>query len=114
MVYTLLSGAMVYTLFPLFPNEVVCTLVFLLCDLGVGRQTKRSGVSRWWYSSFFSLFVVCGAHLVLVHQFFEVLSDSFFLASLLAMLLVDVMQMGSVSWWSTFALKPHPYSVFKE
>ena len=24
------------------------TIVVLLCDLGVGRQTKREGVPRWW------------------------------------------------------------------
>ena len=48
MVYTLLSGPMVYTLFPCFPRKMVYTIVFLLCDLGVGRQTEKRGVPRWW------------------------------------------------------------------
>ena len=38
MVSTLLSGPMVYTLFPCFPEDMVYTISFLLCDLGVGRQ----------------------------------------------------------------------------
>ena len=58
MVYTL-SGPMVYTLLPRFPKEVVHTIAvfprkwytpkpFLVCDLGVGRQSKRGGVPWWW------------------------------------------------------------------
>ena len=53
-----------YTLFPFFPKEMVYTIAvlsrkckhhsfFLLCDLGVGRQTKREGVPRWWCILFF-------------------------------------------------------------
>ena len=48
MVYALLSGPVVYTLFPFFPKERVHTTTFLLYDLGVGRQTKRGGVPQWW------------------------------------------------------------------
>ena len=49
MVYTLLSGPMVYyTLFPCFPKEVVYTIAFFLCDLGLGRVTEIGGVPRWW------------------------------------------------------------------
>ena len=44
--YTLLSGPMVYTIFPCFP----------LCDLGVGRQTEKRGVPRWCIL-FFRLFL---------------------------------------------------------
>ena len=47
MVYTLLSGPMVYTLFHCFPRKMVYTIVFLLCDPGVGRQTEKRGVPRW-------------------------------------------------------------------
>ena len=37
MLYTLLSGPMVYTLFPCFPKENdIHNSVVLLCDLGVG------------------------------------------------------------------------------
>ena len=44
MVYTLFSGPMVYTLFPCVPRNRVYTIAFfLLCDLGVGRQTEKSG-----------------------------------------------------------------------
>ena len=39
-----LSGPMVYTLFLCFPRKMVYTIVFLLCDLGVGRQTEKGGV----------------------------------------------------------------------
>ena len=53
--YTLLSGPMVYTLFPCFPRKVVYTIAFLLCDLGVGRQTEKRGVPRWWCILFFPL-----------------------------------------------------------
>ena len=42
--YTLLSGPMVHTLFPCFPGKMVYTIAFfLLCDLGVGRQTEKRG-----------------------------------------------------------------------
>ena len=54
--YTLLSGPMVYTLFPCFARNMVYTIAFfLLCDLGVGRQTEKRGVPRWWCILFFSL-----------------------------------------------------------
>ena len=47
--YTFLSGPMVYTLFPCFPQENgIHHSFFLLCDLGVGRQTEKGGVPRWW------------------------------------------------------------------
>ena len=53
---TLLFGSMVYTLFPCFPRKVVYTIAFfLLCDLGVRRQTEKRGVPRWWCILFFSL-----------------------------------------------------------
>ena len=51
-VYTLLSGPMVYTLFPLFSRKMVYTIAFLLCDLGVGRQTEKRGFPRWCILSF--------------------------------------------------------------
>ena len=53
--YTHLSGPMVYTLFPCFPRKIVYTIAFLLCDLGVGRQTEKGGVPQWWCFLFFSL-----------------------------------------------------------
>ena len=43
MVYTILPRPMVYTLVP-----CLYTIAFLLCDLGVVRQTKRGWVPRWW------------------------------------------------------------------
>ena len=45
MVYTLLSGPMVYTVYPLplFSQENGIHHSFLLCDLGVGRQTEKEG-----------------------------------------------------------------------
>ena len=52
-VYTLLSGPMVYTLFPCFPRKRVYTIPFLLCDLRAGRQTEKRGVPRWWCILFF-------------------------------------------------------------
>ena len=55
MVYSLLSGPMVYALFPCFPRKMVYTIAFLLCDLRVGRQTEKEGVPRWWCIIFFSL-----------------------------------------------------------
>ena len=49
MVYTLLSGPMVYTPIYCFPRKMVYTIAFfLLCDLGVGRQTEKGGVPLWW------------------------------------------------------------------
>ena len=42
--------------FPLFfPRKRVYTIAFLLCDLGVGRQTEKGGVPRWWCILFFPL-----------------------------------------------------------
>ena len=32
----------------------VYTIVVLLCDLGVGRQTEKRGVPRWWCILFFA------------------------------------------------------------
>ena len=62
MVYTLLSGPMVYTLFPCFPRKMVYNIAFLLCDLGVGRQTEKRGVPRWWCIVFFPLCVCPYGH----------------------------------------------------
>ena len=51
---TLLSGPMVYTLFPCFPRKMAYTVAcFFLCDLGVGRQTEKGGVPRWWCIRFY-------------------------------------------------------------
>ena len=59
--YTLLSGPMVYTLFPCFPRKRVYTIASLFCDLGVGRQTEKRGVPRWWCILFFPEFSnLCG------------------------------------------------------
>ena len=56
MVYTLLSGPMVYTLFPLFSRENgIHHSFFLLCDLEIGRQTEKIGVRQWWCILFFPL-----------------------------------------------------------
>ena len=44
-----ISGPIVWcthTIFPCSPKEVVCTINFLLGDLGVGRQTEKE--PRWW------------------------------------------------------------------
>ena len=38
----------IYTLLSCFPRKMECAMVFLLCDLGVGRQTAKGGVRRWW------------------------------------------------------------------
>ena len=57
-VYALLSGPMVFFFpFPLlFQDKLVYTIAFfLLCVLGVGRQTEKGGVPRcWWCIPFFS------------------------------------------------------------
>ena len=42
-VYTLLSGPMVYTLFPRFPRKMVYAIAFLRCDLGVGATDREKG-----------------------------------------------------------------------
>ena len=49
-----------YTLFPCFPRKMAYTIavVFLLCDLRVGRQTEKRGVPQWWCIIFFPL--TCG------------------------------------------------------
>ena len=57
MVYTLLSGAMVYTLSLVFPGKWYTPWLFLLCDLGVGRQTEEGGVPLWWCMLFFPCFL---------------------------------------------------------
>ena len=36
-----------------FPGKWYTPWVFLLCDLGVGRQTEKGGVPRWWCILFF-------------------------------------------------------------
>ena len=60
MVYTLLSGPMVYTLFPLFPQgNAILRSFFLLCDFVVERQTKRGGLPQWWCILFFPLAKIC-------------------------------------------------------
>ena len=55
MVYTLLAGT--YCVYPfslVFPRKNgIHHSFFLLCDLGVGRQTEKGGVPRWWYTLFF-------------------------------------------------------------
>ena len=48
MVYALLSGPMVHTLFLCFSRKMVYTVAFLLCDLRVGRQTEKGGLPLWW------------------------------------------------------------------
>ena len=47
MVYTLLSGPMVYTLFPCFPRKMVYRIhhsFFLLCDLATDRERRGAAV----------------------------------------------------------------------
>ena len=56
MVYILLSGRMVYTLFPCFPGKMVSIIVFLFSVTSEsGDRTEKGGVPRWWCILFFSL-----------------------------------------------------------
>ena len=49
MVYTLLSGPMVYALFPCFPGK-------WYASVGVRQQTQKGGVPQWWCILFFPWF----------------------------------------------------------
>ena len=62
------SGSEALWCIPFFP-DLWCTLVslvspgkwytpllFLLCDLGVGRQTEKRGVPQWWCILLFPLY----------------------------------------------------------
>ena len=58
MVYTLLPDlwCIRYTRFLCFPRKMVNTIaILLLCDPGVGRQTEKGGVPRWWCILLFPL-----------------------------------------------------------
>ena len=51
--YTFFPDLWCIPFFLVFPRKMVYTIAFLLCDLGVGRQTEKRGVPRWWCILFF-------------------------------------------------------------
>ena len=65
--FFLFPGLRLYGVYPSFRTYGVCPFplfsqengihhsFFLLCDLGVGRQTEKRGVPRWWCILFFPL-----------------------------------------------------------
>ena len=65
-------------------------LAFLLCDLGVGRQTKKRGVPRWWCTIFPPKWVIFGV-LALQKQaetfegFGRLVAHSFYLSEVVSM-----------------------------
>ena len=53
--YTLLSGPMVYTLFPCFPRKRVYTIAFFFCSatMGSGDRPRKEGFDGGGVYSFF-------------------------------------------------------------